>query len=469
MPPTLPGRCVRDTANDRWLYAWAGANVAVGALSLLVPLFIVGLGGTAFDLGVCWFATSVAMVPGALGVGALVDRTGRHRPFALAGLAGIALATAVLPFLDTVAAVILVDAALWLCVASATPVFTTLVLADAPEREWNGRIARLNRYQGYGWAGGLVLGALWTRLAGGALGPLASSSLALPGGLSVGPLTLPVQRSLFLVCVALLAGATLAAARWLPASDAAPSAGKLARRPRLLGTARGALSPLLPGRLVSLARTSNPRALLRGVRRPLAVYLLAVSVFFAGFSVFSAPLPDFLAGVGFGDDAVYALYVVSSLSSAAFYAGAGALADRYDLRRLQTGALGFRALAFPAVAAAAAVLGAPSLSSLLGVAALNVVVGLSWAVVAVTANTLVARYAAPGRRGAALGLYTALSSGAGGVGGLVGGWLAARTDYLLTFGVAGCLVVLGGVVVFALGWLADTSRVAGAAGAADAD
>ncbi|GAA0301572.1 MFS transporter [Halarchaeum salinum] len=449
---------MRDTVTDRWLYAWAGANVAIGALSLLVPLFIVGLGGTAFDLGVCWFATSTAMVPGALGVGTLVDRTGRYRPFALAGLGGLALATAVLPFLDTVAAVIVVDAALWLCVASATPVFTTLVLADAPEREWNARIARLNRYQGYGWTGGLVLGALWTRLAGSVLAPLATSSLALPGGIALGPVSLPAQRSLLLVCVALLTGATLAAARWLPSSDVTTSAGTLARRPRLLGTVRGALSPLLPGRLVTLARTSSPRALLRGVRRPLAIYLAAVSVFFAGFSVFSAPLPDFLAGVGFGDDAVYALYVVSSLSSAAFYAGAGALADRYDLRRLQTGALGFRALAFPAVAAAASVLGAPSITSLLGVAALNVVVGLSWAVVAITANTLVARYAAPGRRGAALGLYTALSSGAGGIGGLVGGWLAARTDYLLTFGVAGALVLVGGLGVFALGWLADTGR-----------
>ncbi|GGL23543.1 hypothetical protein GCM10009037_03880 [Halarchaeum grantii] len=436
MTPTLRALGVSQNASDRWLYAWAGANVAIGAISLLVPLFVVGLGGTAFDLGVLWFATSVAMVPGALGVGALVDRTGRHRPFALAGLGGIAVATAVLPFLDGVLAVVLVDSVLWLCVASVSPVFTTLVLADTSAREWSGRIARLSKYQGYGWAGGLVLGAVWTRAVGSLLDPLA------------------VQRSLLVVCAGLLVAATLAAARWLPRVADAPDAEDFGRRPRTLRTARGALSPLLPGRLVSLARTSDPRSLLDGVSRPLAVYLAAVSVFFAGFSVFSAPLPDFLAGVGFGDDAVYVLYVVSSLSSAAFYVGAGALADRYDIRRLQSGALGLRALAFPAVAVAAYALSAPSLTSLLGVALLNVAVGLSWAVIAVTANTLVARYAAPGRRGAALGLYTALSSGAGGIGGLLGGWLAARTGYLLTFEVAGALVLVGGLVVFGLRWLA---------------
>ncbi|WP_435095684.1 MFS transporter [Halarchaeum sp. P4] len=445
--PTLRTLGVSQNASDRWLYAWAGANVAIGAISLLVPLFVVGLGGNAFDLGVLWFATSVAMVPGALGVGALVDRTGRHRPFGLAGLAGIAVATAILPLLDSVIAVVLVDAVLWLCVASVSPVFTTLVLADAPEREWSGRIARLSKYQGYGWAGGLVLGAVWTRVVGTMLSPLA------------------VQRSLLVVCAGLLVAATLAAARWLPTAGRVPDADDLGRRPRTLRTVRGTLSPLLPGRLVSLARTSDPKALLHGVSRPLAVYLAAVSVFFAGFSVFSAPLPDFLAGVGFGDDAVYVLYVVSSLSSAAFYVGAGALADRYNIRRLQSGALGMRVLAFPAIAVAAYALGAPSLGSLIGVALLNVAVGLSWAVIAVTANTLVARYAAPGRRGAALGLYTALSSGAGGIGGLFGGWLAARAGYLVTFEVAGALVLIGGLVVLGLGWLTGGERAGASAGA----
>jgi len=440
---TSPDGALRDSraADDRWLYAWAAANVAIGAVSLLVPLFVVELGGGAFALGVCWFATSVAMIPGALGVGGLVDRTGRYRPFALAGLAGLAVTAAVLPLLGDVSTVLVADAAFWLFVASATPVFTTLVLADAPEREWNARIARLNRFQGYGWAGGLALGAVWTRLAGLALGPLA------------------VQRSLLGVCALLLAAATVAVARVLDApargpTKSTPSPAALARRPRVLTTVRGALSPLLPGRVVSLSRTS-PRALVSGVSRPLAAYLVAVSVFFAGFSVFSAPLPDFLAGVGYGDDAVFALYVVSSLAAAVFYAAAGRLADRYDLRRLQSGALGARALAFPAVAVGALALGAPSLESLVAVALLNVAVGLSWAVVAVTANTLVARYAAPGRRGAALGLYTALSSGVGGVGGLAGGWIAARTGYVTAFEIAGALVLAGAVLVLAVGRIAS--------------
>lgn len=425
-------------ADARWLYAWGGANVAIGVSSLLVPLYVVQLGGDAVALGVLWFATSLAMGPSAAGVGPFVDRVGNHRAVALAGLVGIALALAVLPVLDTVSAVVVVDAVLWFAVAGITPVLTTLVLADAPESRWNARIARLNEYQGYGWTTGLVLGAVWTRLVGANLSAIAT------------------QRSLLWVCAAVTVVCTLSAVRSLPRS-AERTAGTRTRLSRR--ALRSTFSPLLPGRVVSAVRSSDPRSLLRGINRPLAGYFVAVSTFFVGFSVFSAPLPDFLAKAGFGDDAVFALYVVSSLASAAFYAGAGALADRHNLRRLQSGALGLRAVVFPVVAAVGYGVHAATLTGLFAVAALFALVGLSWAVIAVTANALVARYATPANRGAALGLYTALSSVAGGVGGLLGGWLASTYDYVSTFAVAGVLVVAGAAVVLALDRVDPTNRL----------
>lgn len=77
------------------------------------------------------------------------------------------------------------------------------------------------------------------------------------------------------------------------------------------------------------------------------------------------------------------------------------------------------------------------------------VIGLSWAVIAVTAATLVTRLAPPEIRGEALGVYGALVAVGGGVGGLLGGWLAG-VGYLVTFGVAGGLVLLGAAVVVLL-------------------
>lgn len=424
----------------RWLYAWGGANVAIGVSSLLVPLYVVQLGGGPVELGVLWFAISVAMVPGALGVGALLDRTGRHRTLALAALSGAILSLAAVPLSDSIAAIVIADAALWLFVAGVTPVFTMLVIGDAPEDRWNRQVAHLSRYQGFGWAGGLILGAVWTRAFEGLLSPV------------------EVQRSLLAFSVALLAGCTLAATRWLPEEttrmdDPPPSVRMDDPSPsgeRGAFTVRGVLTPLLSGRLVSLARWPDPRAVLGRNRGPLGAYLFAVTLFFAGFAVFGAPLPDFLTGAGFDDDIIFLLYVVSSLATAMLYEGAGLLADQYDLRLLQSGALGLRGAVFPAVAATGYGLSTASFTGLLAVAALFAVVGGSYALVVVTANSLVARYAQPGRRGSALGLYTALSAGAGGVGGLLGGWLATTIDYVATFAVAALLVFLGSVLVFGL-------------------
>jgi hypothetical protein len=51
-----------------------------------------------------------------------------------------------------VTAVVAANALLWFVSAAAAPVLTLLVIADAPETEWPGRIADLNRFQGFGWA-----------------------------------------------------------------------------------------------------------------------------------------------------------------------------------------------------------------------------------------------------------------------------------------------------------------------------
>ncbi|MEE6209149.1 MFS transporter [Salarchaeum sp. III] len=422
----------RAPRGESWLYAWGGANVAIGVASLLVPLYVVQLGGDAVALGVLWFATSMAMAPSSLAVGLLTDRFGHQRTIVLVGFVGVAVAFAALPLLGSVAAVVIADAVLWLFVAAVTPVLTTLVLADAPQHRWNGRIARLNKYQGYGWTGGLVLGSVWTLIVGEYLIPIET------------------QRALLWLCTGIVVVCTVAAARSLPSEPGTRGLrGRLRGRPSRRAV-RSVFSPLLPGRVVSLARSSSPRDLLSGLSRSLLLYFAAVSVFFAGFSVFSAPLPDFLTKAGFGDDAVFALYVVSSLASAVFYVGAGELADRYDLRRLQSGALGLRAAVFPVIAAVGYAVQASTLPGLLAVACLFALVGLSWAIIAVTANSLVARYASPNNRGAALGLYTALSSAAGGVGGLFGGWLAATYDYVPTFAAAAVLVVGGAAVVLAL-------------------
>ncbi|MFB6142233.1 MAG: MFS transporter [Halorientalis sp.] len=417
---------------DRWLFAWGLASVAAGAASLLVPLYVVALGGGPVALGVLAATAALAGAPGAIAVGRVADRAENRRSILLAALAGLVATLLALPLLGSVPAVVLANAALWFVVAAVAPVLTMLVVGDAPESAWNRRIGRLNAVQGYGWAGGLVLGMGWT----------------VAGARVVSPLV--AQRSLFVVLAACAGGALVGVARTLPRSTARPVRPQSRRVARFLVESRRAVWSatwlFAPNRLYWTTRDLRLSRLLAGVGRPLATYYAAAVLFFAGSTAFWAPLPALLTGASFDSGTVFALYLAASLASAVLYAWAGRLGDRFELRALQAGALGARGLLFPSVALLAA---APFLtaSGLLSTTALALaLVGATWAVIAVVGTAIVTRLAPVALRAEAIGVYTALSAVAGGAGGFLGGALAG-VSYTLAFGVAGALVLAGGAIV----------------------
>jgi MFS family permease len=420
---------------ERWLPAWGLAAVAFGGASLLVPLYVVALGGDAFDLGVLFATSSFLGVPGALGAGTLADRTGRRRVFVLGAIATTVVTIGTIPLLEQVPLVIAVNALLWFAFAAAGPVLTLLVVAGEPDREWTRLIARLNQFQGIGWALGLAVGFVIVTVAAAVADPLTG------------------QRWFFGVCAACAGLGLLLAVRRLPPDPAPgeePSHKRLRRRLRDAGrfNVRGAAFPFTPARFDP--RGLDPRRFVDRFTPGLAAYFGAVLLAFTGFGVFFAPLPAYLAGASFGSGGIFALYLLLNVAAAAAYGRAAALADRYDLRRVHASGLLARAAAFPAIAVVGAVAGA----TLLGtgaVALLFVVVGLSWAVIVVTAATLVTNLAPSAIRGEAHGVYGALVAVGGGTGGLLGGWLAAY-GYPLAFGAAGGLVVAGiGVLLLSRG------------------
>lgn len=228
--------------DDRWLYAWGLGSVAVGAASLLVPLYVV-------ELGVLAATAVVVGAPGALVVGRVAERTAHRRRVLLA----VALSLAVLPLLFSVTAVVVVNAALWLVWAAVAPVPTMLVVDGVPDSAWNRRIGRLNTYQGYGWAGGLVLGMGWTAVGGRVLSPLLA------------------QRSLFLACALCAAGGLVGAARSLPAVAAGERTAVETRRiERFVADSRRAVEPrgdVETGRSRSPVQPVRPVPLTPGARR----------------------------------------------------------------------------------------------------------------------------------------------------------------------------------------------------------
>jgi predicted MFS family arabinose efflux permease len=324
-------------------------------------------------------------------------------------------------------------------------VLTLLVVAETPEREWGREIALLNTYQGYGWAAGLLLGIVWSATVGRYVAPLAT------------------QQWLFVAAGLTSVAAAVLFARWMPH----PTERQLARIDpqgvaRLLSAGRrnvrGATFVFNPNRLYWSTRKLHPRHLAERFTGTLAVYFLAVVLFFTGFSVFFAPLPLFLTDVGFSSDLVFALYLLAGLGSAVFYTKAGTLSTRYDLRTLQTVSVGMRGFAMPLVAVVGTTFGA-ALTGTLVASVLFVLIGLSWAVIAVSAGTIVTRISPPAVRGEALGLFAALSALAGGIGSIAGGALANLYGFTVAFGAGGVVILLGAGLVLGLRGISTRTRL----------
>ncbi len=416
-----------------WLYPWAIGSIALGGASLLVPLYVVELGGDAFALGLLAAVAAFVGVPGAIVFGRWADTSGKRRPYVLFALALITLTLTTIPMIEELWIVILANGLIWFAFAAAMPVLTLLSVADAPAYAWSERIARLNKYQGIGWAIGLLLGSVWTALVGPSLGPRDAIG------------------TFFFVMAGLSAIALVVGLKWFPADD--PKAGpvssirlRAAIRRSDRFNIRAVTFPLTVTRFD--LRTFDPNRLVDRFTPALALYFLALVLVFTGFAAFFAPLPAYLAEVGFSSDEIFALYLVSSLASAVCFGLAGRLAGIRDIAMVQAGGLLIRGLAFPVVGLAGVLLTADAIGLML-FASIFGIIGITWAVITVTAGTIVTVLTPISIRGEALGMYAALTALAGGIGALLGGWLGA-IDYLIGFTFAGGLILVGAVVVFSL-------------------
>jgi len=427
---------------ERWLPAWGLASVALGGASLIVPLYVVELGGTAADLGFLFATGSFVGVPGALVFGNLADRTGKRRIFVVAAMVVTVATMVAIPLVERIPLVVLVNAVLWFGFAAAIPVLTLLVVAGEPEERWSTLIARLNKYQGVGWALGLALGFV-----------------VIAGGSRVVD-AVTAQRYFFFACAICAGAGLLLGARTLPPDPKPgrePSPRRLRRRVREAArfNVRGASFPFTPGRFD--ARDLHPRKFVDRFTPQLATYFSAVFLVFTGFGVFFAPLPAYLSGVGYTSSEIFMLYLVLNVGAAIFYGPAAGLAGKYEVIHVHMGGLLARGIALPLVAAVGVAVGATTL----GFGAVGLVflaIGVAWAVIAVTAATLVTRLSPAVIRGEALGVYGALIAVGGGVGGLLGGFLAG-VGYVVAFAAAGVLVLLGTGVVAALARQQVAARV----------
>lgn len=429
------GETVRQASHnssDRWLLAWAVGYGAIGASSLLIPLYALELGGGPFIAGALEATAGLAGVPGALIWGYLADRTGQRRTFVLLSLGGSGFALGVVPFIQSLRSLLVINTVLWFLVAAATPVVTLFMIERAAEREWEARIGLLNAYQRYGWVGGLLVGTAWLGMGSRLVPPLVA------------------QQSFFIVCAIAALGATPLAFYWLP-PEATISGEQLARSPRsvyrlVAGSGRYLkLIPFAPARAVFAVRGFRVDTFKRKFSSSLRRYFLTAFVFSMGGAMFFGPAPALLTDLGYSSAIVFVFFILASFASALLFVPVGRIAVERHPKSLQITALGVRTLLFPAIGFVALLPGIYLRSAGIGLG--FIILGVTWAIIAVTGAGLVSRSSTQSLRGEALGVFTALSGIGGGTGGLLGGFMALRFGYQVTFSTAGGILLVSGLIL----------------------
>ena len=416
---------------DRWLSGWALGYVAVGGASLLIPLYALALGGGPLLVGVLASTAAFAGVPGALLWGRLATRTDRRRPFLLVALGATAGVLALTPLVRSPWALVAANAALWFVVSAAAPVLNLVMVDGVPEERWASRIGSLNTYQGYGWVAGLLVGTVWTGAVPSVLDPV-----------------LAQQLLFWLLAAVAVAGFLVVRLRYPEPSTVSERRFREVYRTLGIGPTTGRVVrwvPIGPSRAY-WALTGVRRDHLANLRTPLWRYFGSVALFAVGSAMFWAPMPAYLTAAGFAAGAVFVLFLLSNVGSTACFGHVDSVAARLGTTGAQTAALAVRVVLFPLVALVGGwTVGARG--PVLG--ALFLGIGVTWAVIAVTATGLVTRLSDPADRAEALGLYTAVMGVGTGAGSVAGGALVARVGYGATFGLAAAVVLLGAAVLLA--------------------
>jgi len=411
--------------DEKWYYSFLPNNMAGGATSPLIPLFVTeGLGGTLSQVGLVNAFSSLASVPSYILWGNVSDTAKKRRVFVLIGFGGLALALLMMGLSTTLDGYLFANLMLGLLSTAAAPVGTVLILETFKKEEWAQRLGDFSRVGGIGWVCGLILGTIW-------LGFLTDGS---------GEFTM---RALFLVGAALSTLSMVLAYRWVPEPeetvDRRTINDHLVHVPLMIAER----ARYLPQRIIHVLQISSQNIRLENFPSNLRLFYVFTLVIFTGFQTFFVAFPIFLRQyAGLASAEVFLVYVAASLASALTYSQAGRWATRFGSRRLMSAAVTGRIILFP-TAFAVMLLGLGRTELLVVFCVLHALIGFCWASIAVAGNHTVAGICYPGLRAESTGIYSSMQGMATIAGAMVGGFVGQYLGYQAVFFLASVFLVLG--------------------------
>ncbi|WP_048149764.1 MFS transporter [Palaeococcus ferrophilus] len=145
-------------AKNRWFYSFIPFKVATGGSSVVIPLYVLALGGSGADVGIANAVSGFASMVGSVFWGNLSDRLLRRRVFITLGFASVSAFLALFAITGSLTEFIVMNGIYAFFLATTTSIPVVLVLRSFRKREWNDGLGRFNEVGGWGWLLGLVIG-----------------------------------------------------------------------------------------------------------------------------------------------------------------------------------------------------------------------------------------------------------------------------------------------------------------------
>ncbi len=411
---------------ERWYNSYALANLAAGGVSILIPLYVLHLGGGVDDIGLLTAVGNLVGVPASIIWGTLSDRWGMRKIFAIIGFLGVAISFFLMGIVNSYRSLILLNATYILFWMSAASVVTVLIIEKEDRDRWDCKIGSFNVSAGLGWSIGLALGFIWTTVSAIILHEGSGASL----------------RYLFLALGAFAFFGAVLAAKLIPEDVKFERKGF---RGRMLeaGDMITERFRYVPAHLYYLLKPSRLVATVHKFGVSLAGFLTSVAIIYTGFSIFFIPLPAYLkVSAGLGNEKVYLLFIANALASALLYRVAARWTRKIGAFRVLRVSLLARVILFPGLVAPFLLIGSTGLQVL--VAALIIVfIGTSWAFINISTLVIVSKLSPERIKGQVFGVYNGII-GLSAVGGsLIGGYVAQFGNYLVAFLIASLLIASG--------------------------
>ncbi|WP_456394633.1 MFS transporter [Thermococcus sp.] len=359
---------VSSIRTPRWFYSFIPFKIATGGSSLLIPLYLLGLGGSAKDAGLLVALASLSSMLGSLFWGRLSDRTLKRKPFILMGMASTSVFLPAMAFAGTPYRLMFLNALYSFFLASTVSVPIVLVLRSVRKYLWDYGIGRFNQISGWAWVGGLVLG----------LGLIRSTSI----------------QTLLVIFAAINGFSVIWAARTIREAPIYVSRENIRNfRNHVVEKVRYMPSFILhtPTKVKSLKHRA---------------FYLSAFLFWLSSGIYFTQFPVFLSGVGIDKSMIYLAAVLNSGISAFMYLRVGLLLqNRNGLHILKRG-LATRLIAVGIMALSTLI------SPLLLPAALisYALAGYSWSFIGISSTSIVGRLAGDREKGSAMGFLNLVNS-----------------------------------------------------------